>query len=321
LNLNQNNQVFFSIVIPTYKRVEILDKNLSFLNQNRQNQFSLHNHFNRAFKQLTYEVIVCDDNYPEVKDKLHKKYNWVKWLEGPRKGPAANRNKGAKNALGRWLIFIDDDCEPIRSLLESYYLIIEEKNQLVIEGKITCPDKINSPFRRQPENTVGTGTLPSGNFAIHKKYFYDVGMFDEEFEIMEDMELSARIKKNGTTICFAEKAEVFHYSQKLPYSYFIWWIKHHKWMILLQNKEEGINTTSNWSFIKSIFRVISIYFKPLIRQTFHLFTKHEPDNWATYWFYKIAGWLLCPIIIANMIFWDAKYWKKSQINSNFNDKV
>ena len=299
--MSQHNQVFFSIVIPTYKRVGILNKNLSFLNQNQQNQFTLFEEYNNNFKTPKYEVIVCDDNYPEAKDKLYSKYQWVRWLDGPGKGPAANRNKGAKNALGKWLIFIDDDCEPVSSLLEDYYLVIKEKKTKVIEGKITCPDKINSPFRRQPENTIGMGALPSGNFAINKNFFYEIGLFDEEFVIMEDMELSARIKKRGVEISFAEKAEVFHYSQKLPYSYLIWWIKHHKWMVLLHNKIEDFDTTYEWSFIKAVTKVIKIYFKSLIRQTFHLFSKHEPDNWSTYWFYKMAGWLLCPIIITHMI--------------------
>ena len=126
--------LYFSIIIPTYKRVEILDKNLSFLEHGQQNQFALVNNQGSEFTLTNYEVIVSDDNYPEARDKLCLKYPWVKWLRGPKKGPAANRNQGAKKALGEWLIFIDDDCEPTSSLLHGYFLTTKEKNSKVIEN-------------------------------------------------------------------------------------------------------------------------------------------------------------------------------------------
>ena len=74
------------------------------------------------------EVIVSDDSKQCIaKELIQEKYSWVKWIEGPKKGPAANRNNGAKYATGDWFIFIDDDCEPQKDLSTAkpttYYIL------------------------------------------------------------------------------------------------------------------------------------------------------------------------------------------------------
>ncbi|MFM6530798.1 MAG: glycosyltransferase family 2 protein, partial [Dolichospermum sp.] len=62
-----------------------------------------------------------DDGYQSTaQEMIEQNYPWVKWVAGPGKGPAANRNNGAKYATGEWLAFTDDDCLPDPQWLASY---------------------------------------------------------------------------------------------------------------------------------------------------------------------------------------------------------
>ncbi|RYY07005.1 MAG: glycosyltransferase family 2 protein, partial [Sphingobacteriaceae bacterium] len=100
----------FSIIIPTYNRNDLLSKCLQRLEPGSQ-----------SIDVNKYEVIVTDDSkQEEAKNFIQNNFNWVKWVPGPQKGPAANRNYGAKQASGEWLIFIDDDCMPDVHLLQNY---------------------------------------------------------------------------------------------------------------------------------------------------------------------------------------------------------
>ena len=68
-----------------------------------------------------YEVIVADDSAGHLAFELVRdRYPWARWQEGPRRGPAANRNAGARAARGTWLVFTDDDCLPDPIWLEAY---------------------------------------------------------------------------------------------------------------------------------------------------------------------------------------------------------
>jgi glycosyltransferase involved in cell wall biosynthesis len=92
----------FSVIIPTYHRNDLLAKCLDCLAPGVQ-----------TLPADQYEVIVSDDGYESTaQEMIQQNYPWVKWVAGFRKGPAANRNNGAKYATGEWLAFTDDDCLP-----------------------------------------------------------------------------------------------------------------------------------------------------------------------------------------------------------------
>ena len=93
----------FSVVIPTYRRNDALARCLNRLMADRQD-----------FPFARYEVIVADDGPDGDNARLlvENTYPWARWVPGPRRGPAANRNRGAAEASGEFLAFTDDDCLP-----------------------------------------------------------------------------------------------------------------------------------------------------------------------------------------------------------------
>ena len=67
------------------------------------------------------EIRVCDDSSGDDSRKmLAAEFPSVAWSQGPRKGPAANRNVGGKLSKSEWLIFIDDDCVPREGYVAAY---------------------------------------------------------------------------------------------------------------------------------------------------------------------------------------------------------
>lgn len=195
--------MLISIIIPTCKRNDLLLSCLNRIDYNIQNE---------AVDR--FEVIVSDDstdNY-ELEVVLDAKFPFVKYVKGPRKGPAANRNNGAKNAAGDWLLFIDDDCLPDHQLLIEYMKGLRLKeNVRVFEGSINPERERKSYLEEAPLNQSG-GYLWSCNFMIARQLFMNLGGFDEKFPFaaMEDVDLHYRLKKCNEEIVFLKYAAVIH---------------------------------------------------------------------------------------------------------------
>lgn len=192
-----------SVIIPTCNRNDLLSKCLALLApENQTIDFNL------------YEVIVTDDSKMNcAKVLVNEQFNWVKWVEGPKRGPAANRNNGANYAKGNWLIFIDDDCLPDKKILKQYQQFIEENpDTQAVEGAI-FPDNwklLNKDMAECPINIEG-GYFWSANIGIKRSLFERIKGFDEDFKIAahEDQLIFLKIKKI-TPVSFVSSAIVIH---------------------------------------------------------------------------------------------------------------
>jgi GT2 family glycosyltransferase len=192
--------VYFSVIIPTCNRTELLDTCLSLLQLQEL--------------AVDYEVIVSDDsNTNSTRLLINNKYPYVIWIQGPQQGPAANRNKGASIAKGKWLVFLDDDVKPDTNLLISYSTAINaHPNISAFEGAIYPDDwkLLKLDMAECPINTTG-GCFWSANICIEKSFFEQIGMFDDSFKIaaQEDQEIYNRIR-DISLIIFVSDAKVVH---------------------------------------------------------------------------------------------------------------
>jgi GT2 family glycosyltransferase len=192
----------FSVIIPTYHRNELLSQCLDCLSPGVQ-----------TLTSDQYEVIVTDDGSRTTAERLVVgRYGWAKWVVGPGKGPAANRNNGAKYAVGDWLAFVDDDCLPDPQWLKSYgEAITANPDYLVFEGRVYADRPKLTLAEAAPIFETG-GYLPSGNFVCRKDIFESLGGFDERFPYaaMEDVDLRTRLLKAGHRFLFIREASVCH---------------------------------------------------------------------------------------------------------------
>lgn len=190
---------FFSVIIPTYNRNDLLAKCLDCLALGAQ-----------TLSKKQYEVIVTDDgSKTTAKEMIKKQYPWAKWVQGPRKGPAANRNNGTKYSRGEWLVFTDDDCQPDQNWLKAFKNSIN-KTILALEGSIHPVGNPNQDLAKCPTNLTG-GWFWSANIAIKRTLFKKVGGFDPNYfyPAHEDQDLKIRLSLL-TTILFVPEACVYH---------------------------------------------------------------------------------------------------------------
>jgi GT2 family glycosyltransferase len=209
-----NTTPLLSVIVPTCHRNEDLGHCLEAL-QPRDDETIIASVVIKTIrtKNFVYEVIVTDDGLRGTAEGLiSERYRWARWCAGPRRGPAANRNSGARNSQGEWLLFLDDDCVPLSSWLEAYASATHQfPDYSVFEGQTVAPQPQQRSDHESPINVKG-GLLWSCNFGIKRTLFLEVGGFDEKFPVpaMEDMDLQFRLKQAGYTSKFLPEACAQH---------------------------------------------------------------------------------------------------------------
>lgn len=200
------NKPIISVIVPTYHRNELLRKCLDCLKPEVQ-----------TLPADQYEVIVTDDGSKKTAEEMiHEDYPWVKWVAGPRKGPAANRNNGAGYAQGEWLVFTDDDCLPQPNWLNAFAQVTKGE-ALALEGSIYPLGDPEQDMAECPTNLTG-GFFWSANIAIERALFEKIGGFDPNYPLAahEDVDMKLRLSKL-TTISFIPDASVVHPVRILPF--------------------------------------------------------------------------------------------------------
>ena len=101
----------FSIIIPAKDRPDPLSSCLSSLSK-------------LNYSTDNYEVLVVDDGSENSMAGICERFAGelpIRFLrQSVSHGPAASRNKGAENAQGKYLLFLDDDCFVDPHWLKSY---------------------------------------------------------------------------------------------------------------------------------------------------------------------------------------------------------
>lgn len=191
----------FSIIIPTFRRETELVKCLNCLKPSVLSHSSF---------LSSLEVIVSDDAFDNhLRQSLQQLFPWLTYVQGPGRGPAANRNHGASFATSEWLVFTDDDCLPQPGWLEAFAKLASSSD--VLEG---CTLPLGTRHRIDEEcpiNEAG-GFLWSCNFAIRSSLFRSLHGFNENFPAaaMEDVDLRTRLSIINTQISFVSQAIVLH---------------------------------------------------------------------------------------------------------------
>jgi GT2 family glycosyltransferase len=268
-----------SVIIPTCERIEWLA---------------------RCLKSLTgdAEIIVSDDGRRmQARQFLSERFPSVLWLEGPRRGPAANRNHGARHASGDWLAFVDDDCIPDSAWLSEIARMLPCAE--VIEGKTVCIGKTSHPLEEVVENLTG-GRLWSCNFAIRRNLFEKLGGFDEDFLEAggEDMEFAWRIRQMKMRIVYVPSAIVCHPARRLTLSKWIKRVFQLRWHLLYRLKV----TRTRCATLKEVIN--------LFRVTAGTLRLLEPTRLVQNTSRLGLHWVLLPIWVAYLGFWEIKFRRR-----------
>ena len=188
-----------SVVIPTRHRPDLLARCLDRLAPGAQSLSVDH-----------YEVIVTDDSDDDrTRRLLTERYPWCRYTPGPRRGPAANRNRGASLAWGRWLAFTDDDCVPDVDWLEQLRSAGAGCAR-ALEGAVHPLGDTGTDLADCPVNLKG-GCFWSANIAVDRELFGRVGGFDGSYPLAAHEDVDLRFSLEPLTeIRFVPDAIVRH---------------------------------------------------------------------------------------------------------------
>jgi glycosyltransferase involved in cell wall biosynthesis len=153
--------------------------------------------------------------------------------DGMKYSPGRARNQGAKHASAETLIFIDDDCEAQRGWLVENLAELSTSSVGAVGGMISSKSRSLISQALDFANfgmcqTVRRQERPicSATFAIRKALFLEVGGFDQELQVHEDIDLCHRLHVRGYKTVYQPRVRVVHNHQRsslgllLRYMYF-----------------------------------------------------------------------------------------------------
>ncbi len=203
-----------SVIIPTYNNAGKLPACLDALLQ-------------QDLSSDRYEILVVDDGSSDKTLQVLKAYAGntpnLRYLHQPNAGPAAARNRGAREALGRILMFTDDDCIAQPDWIRQMLRPIEQSEGLVVGVKGAYRTSQTSHVARFAQRefedryrklmaSEHVDFVDTYAAAFDRQVFLSLGGFDTSFRTAnnEDTEFSYRMAEAGYRMAFNPDAIVYH---------------------------------------------------------------------------------------------------------------
>jgi len=199
--------VLVSVVIPTYRRPQLLERCLRAL-------------VAQSFDPARYEIIIADD----ADDPLTKQQvlAWRERVHGPteilyvpvwdRHGPAAARNAGWRLAVGRVIAFTADDTIPRRDWI-ARGLAAMRGGVAAAAGRVHAPLPAGRPADYEADGSQpGSGFVTASCF-VRRDVLAAIGGFDERFTAAsrEDSDLFFTLLEAHGKVVAAPAAVVIDY--------------------------------------------------------------------------------------------------------------
>lgn len=210
--------MFFSVIIPTYNRLPILQKCLQGL---ARQEFPAGGDAGVD----GYEAIVVDDGSRDGTWEWLTDYAaeqpWLRVFQQANAGPAAARNRGLAAAVGDTIVFIDSDLVVTAGFLQAHARGLQRgrsqlgHDRLFTYGAVINTCNFDDPTAEPTKLTdFSAAYFATGNVAIARKLLDRVGNFDARFKQYgwEDLELGVRLKKLGVTLVKCPEAAGYHWN-------------------------------------------------------------------------------------------------------------
>jgi len=181
---------FFSVIIPTYNRKDFLSIAIDSVLQQTFDDF---------------ELLIVDDGSGDGTRKLIKGItdNRLRYVRQQHKGVSAARNKGIRQARGKFICFLDSDDRFRRQKLEITHQYIKTYPRCKIfhteelwyrSGKILPQKKYHKkPEKNIFENALRICCISISTAAIHRNVFAKAGLFDVKLPACEDYDFWLRV--------------------------------------------------------------------------------------------------------------------------------
>jgi len=176
----------------------------------------------KALKSQTYknlELILVDNHSTDKTVALAKPFVNKTIVVGPER--SEQRNRGAKEAKGSWLLFVDADMESSRGLVsECIDLVSKSKSTSIIVaneeakgydfwGRSLALER--KTYRYSPTFVTAARFFPRADFLR-------IGGYDTKLVAGEDWDLTQRFKEDGYPILMTQKSYLRHHEAKASFS-------------------------------------------------------------------------------------------------------
>lgn len=179
---------FFSIIIPTYNRANMLTETLQSVK-------------NQIFKD--WECIIVDDGSTDNTKELIN--NWIeqdsrfKYVYQDNAERSVARNNGIENAKGKYICFLDSDDKYLDTHLNELYKFLRSKkpealvftDYVAIKDKQTIEVKTKPLYQPEYQYMMLNAVIPA-RICIHNSILKDF-KFEKDIVIVEDVILWTRI--------------------------------------------------------------------------------------------------------------------------------
>ena len=194
----------WSVVIPTYNRLPILQKCLQAMEA-------------QDFTQ-PYEIVVVDDGSTdgtvEFLQSHRHEFPHLRLLLQSHEGAAIARNTGIDLATGDTIVFIDSDLVVTPIFLSAHAKALENSDRAFTYGLVINTSDFENPTSAKVKiQDISTAFFATGNVAIAKHWLIEAGKFDTSFRQYgwEDLELGVRLKSLGLKLIKCPAAIGYHW--------------------------------------------------------------------------------------------------------------
>jgi glycosyltransferase involved in cell wall biosynthesis len=181
-----------SVIVPTYNSAKTLEICL------------------KSVKKQTYsniEIIVVDNNSADNTRKIAEKYGKV-FIKGPER--SAQRNFGARQSNGEYLVFLDSDIELTPRVIEECMRRVDEGSAAVIFREITVGEGFWAKCRALESRCVIGDDLIEAPRFYKARVFNEVNGYDESLVGWEDWDLSQRVRQRGFKVARVDPLTMHH---------------------------------------------------------------------------------------------------------------
>jgi glycosyltransferase involved in cell wall biosynthesis len=194
-----------SIIIPALNEEGVIRRCLDSLEKN-------------DFPKSAFEVILVDNGSTDRTIDIARSFEHalaLKVLKLEKVHISALRNRGAAEARGRYLAFLDADCLAPASWLSSALLLLEGLQNGVIGAHYGIPDDSTWVGRiwcqdRFSEKARDVSYVPAGDLLVDRETFSAIKGFDESIQTNEDFELCERARGAGLSVRSYPQLRVTH---------------------------------------------------------------------------------------------------------------
>ena len=196
---------------------------------------------------LTYEIIIVDnDSHDGSAEMVRKEFPDCKVTESENVGFARGNNKAAKEATGKYILYLNPDTELVTNALYGMFRFLEDNKDFGAVGcrliypngviQYTCACTFPTPFNQMcyllglnrifPKSKVFSSSeldywdhqtsgsvdcLSGACMMVRKSIIERLGGFDEStFMYSEDFDLCYRILKDGWKIYYLSEEVIIH---------------------------------------------------------------------------------------------------------------